>query len=232
MMTVFAPRPTVTVPVAGREARFPIARIFCVGRNYAAHAREMGSDPDREPPFFFTKDADAYAPDGAVIAYPPATRNFHHEVELVVAIGGQGFQVAAADAGALIFGYAVGLDMTRRDLQQQAKDAGRPWSTGKNFPQSAPLSAIRPVSDGAPLRRGAITLAVNGSPRQSADIGDMIWSVTETLAHLSRLYTLRPGDLVFTGTPEGVGAVVPGDVLEGAIEHVGSLRVTIGEALA
>jgi fumarylpyruvate hydrolase len=188
----------------------------------------MGQDPAREPPFFFAKDADAYAPDGATIPYPPATRDFHYEAELVVAIGADGAQVARSAAGALIFGYAVGLDMTRRDLQQAAKDAGRPWDTAKNFPASAPVSAIRPVAATGLMKRGAIALRVNGALRQSADIADMIWDVEDTLAHLSGLYRLRAGDLVFTGTPAGVGAVVPGDVLQADIERVGRLRVSIG----
>jgi len=229
--TVFSLRAPVVVPVLGSELGFPVGRIFCVGRNYAAHAREMGNDPDREPPFFFAKDADAYAPDGAVIPYPPATRNYHFELELVVAIGAEGFQVTTEQAAGLIFGYAVGLDMTRRDLQQAAKEQGRPWDTAKNFPRSAPLSAIRPVGQGGMLRSASITLAVNGATRQSADIADMIWSVEETLAQLSALYELHAGDLVFTGTPEGVGAVQQGDVLDGTIEGVGTLHVTVGAPL-
>ena len=231
MSTVFSLRAPVVVPVLGSELGFPVGRIFCVGRNYAAHAREMGNDPDREPPFFFAKDADAYAPDGAVIPYPPATRNYHFELELVVAIGAEGFQVTTEQAAGLIFGYAVGLDMTRRDLQQAAKEQGRPWDTAKNFTRSAPLSAIRPVGQGGMLRSASITLAVNGATRQSADIADMIWSVEETLAQLSALYELHAGDLVFTGTPEGVGAVQQGDVLDGAIEGVGTLHVTVGAPL-
>jgi fumarylpyruvate hydrolase len=232
MQTVFPPRPIAMVPVIGRDAAFPVGRIYCVGRNYAAHAREMGSDPDRDPPFFFTKDADAYVAADSVIAYPPATRNFHYEAELVVAIGATGFQLAAADTAALIFGYTVGLDMTRRDLQEQAKAGGRPWSTAKNFPQSAPLSPIRPVDGTGLLLRGAITLKANGALRQSADIADMIWNVAETLAHLSTLYRLHPGDLVFTGTPEGVGPVMPGDSLDAEIETVGRLHVTVGDPQA
>ena len=228
---MFSLRAPVVVPVLGSELGFPVGRIFCVGRNYAAHAREMGNDPDREPPFFFAKDADAYAPDGAVIPYPPATRNYHFELELVVAIGAEGFQVTTEQAAGLIFGYAVGLDMTRRDLQQAAKEQGRPWDTAKNFPRSAPLSAIRPVGQGGMLRSASITLAVNGATRQSADIADMIWSVEETLAQLSALDELHAGDLVFTGTPEGVGAVQQGDVLDGAIEGVGTLHVTVGAPL-
>jgi fumarylpyruvate hydrolase len=227
MTTIFAPRGPFRAPVEGTGDQFPIGRIFCVGRNYAAHAREMGSDPSREPPFFFAKDADAYAPDGAIIAYPPATRDYHHEVELVVAIGGTGADVALGQAPSLIFGYAVGLDMTRRDLQADAKAHGRPWSTAKNFPQSAPMGAITPVEHTGLLREGAIGLTVNGTTRQHADISDMIWSVDETIVALSRLYTLRPGDLIFTGTPEGVGAVVPGDTLAATIAGLSPLTVTI-----
>jgi fumarylpyruvate hydrolase len=230
MKMVFPARAAVTIPVAGSDAVFPVGRIFCVGQNYAAHAREMGSDPSRKPPFFFAKDADAYAPDGAVIAYPPVTRNFHHEVELVVAIGRPGFNVAPADAAGLIFGYAVGLDMTRRDLQADAKAAGQPWSTAKNFPHSAPMGAITPVEVTGVLHEAAISLSVNGVVRQSSDIGDMIWSVDETIAALSKLYRLQAGDLIFTGTPEGVGAVVAGDVLVGRVAGLPEVRVTIGAA--
>jgi fumarylpyruvate hydrolase len=229
MRTIFPPRAAVDAPVAGIEARFPVGRIFCVGRNYAAHAREMGSDPSREPPFFFAKDADAYAPNGAIIPYPLATQDFHHEVELVVAIGKSGLNVPAAEAASLVFGYAVGLDMTRRDLQGEAKKHGRPWSTGKNFPRSAPMGALHPVAETGVLRKAAMTLTVNGAPRQAGNIADMIWSVDETIAALSSLYRLQPGDLIFTGTPEGVGPVVPGDVLVASIDGLSTLSVTIGE---
>jgi fumarylpyruvate hydrolase len=232
MTMVFPARPAVTSPVAGMDAFFPVGRIFCVGQNYAAHAREMGSDPSRRPPFFFAKDSDAYAPDGAVIAYPSMTANFHHEVELVVAIGRAGSDVAPADAAALIFGYAVGLDMTRRDLQADAKAKGQPWSTAKNFPHSAPMGVITPVAQTGLLHEAAISLSVNGTIRQSSDIRDMIWSVDETIAALSKLYTLHPGDLIFTGTPEGVGAVVPGDVLVAEIAGLSGLNVTIGPPAA
>ncbi len=231
MTMIFPPRAIVTSPIVGTDDVFPIGRIFCVGQNYAAHAREMGSDPARKPPFFFAKDADAYVPDGAVIPYPPMTANFHHEVELVVAIGRAGFNVAPADAASLIFGYAVGLDMTRRDLQADAKAKGQPWSTAKNFPQSAPMGAITPVAASGVLHEAAIALSVNGVVRQSSDVRDVIWSVDETIAALSKLYPLKAGDLIFTGTPEGVGAVVPGDVLVGSIAGLGQLTVTIGPAL-
>lgn len=228
MPAIFPPRAPSLAPIAGTDETFPVGRIYCVGRNYAAHAREMGRDPDREPPFFFTKNADAYIASGATIAYPPATRNYHHEIELVVAIGAPGFQVSAANAGNLIFGYAVGLDMTRRDLQLVARDAGRPWSTGKDFPDSAPMAAIHPSAATGELHAGAIALIVNGKLRQSSDIGKLIWSVNETIAHLSTYYHLFPGDLIFTGTPEGVGAVEPGDVLVGTIAGLTDLTVTIG----
>jgi fumarylpyruvate hydrolase len=228
MSTIFPARPRPDAPVAGTAARFPVGRIFCVGRNYAAHAREMGSDPKAEPPFFFAKDADAYAPDGATIPYPSVTRDFHHEVELVVAIGKPGFTVSLADAASLIFGYAVGLDMTRRDLQTDAKNHGRPWSVAKNFPHSAPMGMIHPVTETGIMIRAPISLTVNGKTRQSSDIADMIWTVDETIVALTKLYRLQPGDLIYTGTPEGVGAVQSGDVLVGAIGGLGTLTITIG----
>lgn len=225
-MTIFPARAPITVPVMGIDERFPLNRIYCVGRNYAAHAREMGNDPDREPPFFFTKDADAYVPDGATIAYPQATSDYHHEVELVVAIGREGVNVSPTDALSLVYGYAVGFDMTRRDLQAAAKASGRPWSTAKNFPQSAPIGPIHPKV-GQDFARGAITLAVDGETRQSSDVAEMIWSVPETIAYLSTLYRLLPGDLIFTGTPEGVGPVLRGQVMTGAIETLGTLTIRI-----
>ena len=188
----------------------------------------MGADPSRKPPFFFAKDSDAYAPDGAVIAYPPATGNYHHEVELVVALGRAGSDVAPADAAGMIFGYAVGLDMTRRDLQADAKAKGQPWSTAKNFPHSAPMGVITPVAQTGVLHEAAIMLSVNGVLRQSGDIRDMIWSVDETIAALSKLYPLQAGDLIFTGTPEGVGAVVAGDAVVAQIAGLSPLSVTIG----
>ncbi len=225
---IFPPRPTISAPVAGTDERFPIGRIYCVGRNYAAHAREMGGSPEREPPFFFAKDADAYAPSGSTIPYPPETSNYHHEVELVVAIGGEGFRVSKDKALALVFGYAVGLDMTRRDLQQQAREQGRPWDTAKNVPLSAPMGAIHRRAEVGDLAGGEIRLEVNGQVRQSSDLDQMIWSVEETLAYLSRYYRLLPGDLVFTGTPEGVGAVEAGDVLKAVIAGLSPLSIVIG----
>ncbi|MEO1658948.1 MAG: fumarylacetoacetate hydrolase family protein [Pseudomonadota bacterium] len=229
MASVIEPAPTVGAPVDGDTARFPINRIYCVGRNYAAHAREMGKNPDRDPPFFFTKFADAYAPDGSVLPYPPHTDNYHHEIELVVAVGKAGRDIARSDAAAHVFGYATGLDMTRRDLQLDAREKGRPWDTGKNFPLSAPCTSIIPASRSGHLRTGAITLDVNGERRQEADLSELIWSVDEIIADLSRYYTLFPGDIIMTGTPAGVAAVQPGDVLLGRISGLPDLNVTIGE---
>ena len=223
-----APR-QATVPVAG-GGEFPVHRIYCVGRNYAEHAQEMGFS-GREPPFFFMKPADAVLPvaDGATgeMDYPPLTKNLHHEIELVVAIGTGGRDIAVQDAAKHIWGYAVGLDMTRRDLQGEMKKQGRPWCIGKGFEQSAPIGPIHPIASTGELTRGAITVAVNGQPRQKGDLSELIWSVNETIATLSQAWTLQPGDLVFTGTPAGVGAVVAGDVMEGAIEGLGTLRVAV-----
>jgi fumarylpyruvate hydrolase len=217
------------VPVAG-SGEFPVRRIYCVGRNYAEHAQEMGFS-GREPPFFFMKPADAVLPvaDGATgeMDYPPLTKNLHHEIELVVAIGTGGRDIAVEDAAKHIWGYAIGLDMTRRDLQGEMKKQGRPWSIGKGFDQSAPIGPIHPIAATGELTRGAITVAVNGQPRQKGDLSELIWSVNETIATLSQAWTLQPGDLVFTGTPAGVAAVVPGDVMEGAIEGLGTLRVAV-----
>ena len=225
---VFAPAAIPSVAVAGERRRFPVRRIFCVGRNYADHAREMGSDPVREPPFFFTKPADAVVDDGAAIPYPPETGNLHHEIELVVAIGRAGFKVAPADALGLVFGYAVGLDMTRRDLQNKAKDTGRPWDWGKAFDNSAPCAAIRPAAQIGHPAQGAITLDVNGTRRQAGDIGDLIWPVADVIAIVSHSMALKPGDLIYTGTPSGVGAVRQGARLDGRIAGVGTLSVSIG----
>jgi fumarylpyruvate hydrolase len=223
-----APR-QATVPVVG-GGEFPVRRIYCVGRNYAEHAQEMGFT-GREPPFFFLKPADAVLPvaDGATgeMAYPPLTKNLHHEIELVVAIGTGGRDIAVQDAARHIWGYAIGLDMTRRDLQGEMKKQGRPWCIGKGFDQSAPIGPIHPIAATGELTRGAITVAVNGQPRQKGDLSELIWSVNETIAALSQAWTLQPGDLVFTGTPAGVGAVVAGDVMEGAIEGLGTLRVAV-----
>jgi fumarylpyruvate hydrolase len=222
----FEPVPPVLAPTTTGES-FPVRRLFCIGRNYAAHAREMGKDPDREPPFFFTSWAESVVPDGSTIAYPQATSNYHHEVELVIAIGRSGRAVSEADALDLVYGYAVGLDMTRRDLQFVARDAGRPWDVAKNVEQSKPLGPIRPAAGFDPSS-GAITLTVNGVTRQTGDLADLIWSVPEVIAHLSGFYRLEPGDLIYTGTPAGVGPVAQGDVLVGAIDGLGTLTVTLG----
>ncbi|HEY7759211.1 MAG TPA: fumarylacetoacetate hydrolase family protein [Burkholderiales bacterium] len=216
-----------SIPVVGQKARFPVHRIYCVGRNYAAHAREMGKDPEKEPPFFFMKPADAVLPEGGEMHYPPGTANLHHEIELVVALHRGGFKIAAARALDHVYGYAVGLDMTRRDLQTQARDMGRPWDFGKAFDESAPISAIYPVASHGHRSAGAIALKVNGELRQSGDLQDMIWNVPDTIAFLSEYYRLQPGDLIFTGTPAGVGAVKQGDVLVGAVEGLTELRVKI-----
>jgi fumarylpyruvate hydrolase len=223
---VIPPPPQAVVPVAGGGV-FPIRRIFCVGRNYAAHSREMGGDPEREAPFFFTKPADAVVITGADCPYPSATHDLHHEMELVVAIGTGGADIAAADALSHVFGYAAGIDLTRRDLQAEAKKTGRPWDMAKGFDASAPIGAIAPASRIGHPARGRIALSVNGTPRQSADLADMIWSVPEIIAALSRLVRLAPGDLIFTGTPEGVAAVRAGDALAGEIEGVGTVATAI-----
>jgi fumarylpyruvate hydrolase len=219
------------VPVAGGQQQFPVRHVFCVGRNYAEHAKEMGGDAAKEPPFFFTKAADAIVPvvPPAVgrIAYPRATHNLHHELELVVAIGRGGANVAAADAQALVFGYAVGLDMTRRDLQNEMREKKRPWDIGKSFAQAAPIAPISPVAQTGILARGEVTLRVNGETRQHGDLSDMIWDVPHMIEFLSRLYRLEPGDLIFTGTPSGVGPVVAGDRLDGRIADLTPLSIEI-----
>ena len=231
MSLLFDPQPPTVVPVAGSDDAFPVRRVYCVGRNYAAHAREMGKDPDKEPPFFFLKPADAVVPGGGDIHYPPGTSNYHHEIELVVALSGGGRRIPVDQASGLIFGYAVGLDMTRRDLQFKARDAGRPWDFGKSFDQSAPIGPIHPAAAVGHLAAGAITLHVNGELRQQGDLADLIWSVPETISFLSDYYTLAPGDLIYTGTPAGVGAVVPGDRLTGRVDGLGELHVHILPAL-
>jgi fumarylpyruvate hydrolase len=218
------PPPRPVAPVEGETGDFPIRRIFCVGRNYAAHRREMGGD-DRDPPFFFTKPADAIVPPGRDPAYPQQTQNLHHEIELVVAIGEAGKNVAVADAISLIYGYAVGVDLTRRDLQNAAKDKGQPWDASKAFDDSAPISAIRRWT--GPPPQGRIALSVNGQIRQDATVADMIWNVPEIVAEASKLWTLAPGDLIYTGTPEGVGPLERGDRVEGEVEGVGQLAFTV-----
>lgn len=224
--TLFPPRPTPVVPVTG-AAGFPVGRIFCVGRNYAAHAAEMGHEVDREAPFYFTKSAHAVLLSGQDMPYPPRTNDLHHEMELVVAIGGQARDITIADALDIVVGYACGLDMTRRDLQAAAKDKRRPWDTGKDFDHAAiiaPLTLAAQVPDPGSL---PITLAVNGAVRQSAHLSDMIWSVAEIIADLSTLYTLLPGDLIMTGTPAGVGPVLRGDLMEGRIGDLAAVTARV-----
>ena len=229
MSFVFAPPATVSVPVVG-GSRFPVRRIYCVGRNYVEHAQEMGFT-GREPPFFFLKPADAVVPvadgDTGEIEYPSLTANLHHEIELVVAIGEGGSGIRAADALAHIWGYAIGLDMTRRDLQNDMKKQGRPWCIGKAFEQSAPIGPIHPAARTGEMTQGSIELTVNGATRQKADLKDLIWNVAETIEHLSAAWTLQPGDLIFTGTPAGVAAVVRGDLMEGRIAGLGALKVRV-----
>jgi fumarylpyruvate hydrolase len=222
---VLAPPAVAALPVAG-GGLFPVRRIFCVGRNYAEHAIEMGSDPTREPPFYFTKPADALVVNGADMPYPSMTKSLHHEMELVVAIGTGGTDIAQADALAHVWGYCAGLDMTRRDLQNEAKKTGRPWDMGKAFDHSAPMGPLVRAA-GIDPSRGKIELRVNGAVRQSSDLAKLIWSVPEVIANLSSLVRLEPGDLIMTGTPEGVAAVVKGDLLEGVVEGVGEVRTRI-----
>jgi len=224
---VFDPPEPAYVPVAGTDHKFPVRRVFCVGRNYAAHAREMGGDPNREPPFFFTKPADAVVIDGADTAYPASTSNLHHEMELVIAIGTGGAEIAPAQALDHVFGYAAGIDLTRRDLQDQAKETRRPWDMSKGFDHSAPIGEIRPVAQAGHPAAGRIVLTVNGEMRQQGDLADQIWPVPDIIAALSRLVRLAPGDLIFTGTPDGVGRIEKGDVLEGDIQGVGKVKTRI-----
>jgi fumarylpyruvate hydrolase len=223
---VIAPSPQAAVPVAG-GGLFPVRRVYCVGRNYADHAREMGHDPNAEPPFFFSKPADALVVGGADTPYPPETQDFHHEIELVAAIGKGGRNIAAADAFAYVWGYAAGIDMTRRDLQSWAKKAGKPWEVAKGFDRSGPIGTLVPAAGIPTPLTGAITLAVNGEVRQSGDIADMIWDLPHVIAELSRYFALYPGDVIFTGTPAGVSAVSRGDRLEGEIAGIGTVGTTI-----
>ena len=229
MSFVFAPAAPVAVPVAGSQDSFPVRRVYCVGRNYAAHAREMGFDPDREPPFFFCKPADAVVPvaDGATLSlpYPPETSNLHYEIELVAAIGKGGANIPVDDALAHVWGYAVGLDMTRRDLQMKMREAGRPWELGKAFDQSAPIGPLHPTQSVSGIEQAGIWLQVNGTDKQRSDIGKLIWSVAETIAYLSRYFRLEAGDLIYTGTPEGVGPVVRGDRSGGGVDGLGTISV-------
>ena len=233
MSFVITPMSIVGIPVAGSRDLFPVRRVYCVGRNYAAHAREMGFDPDREPPFFFCKpndDASVVPVEAGAIAtvpYPSQTQNYHFEAELVVAIGKSGRDVPAEKAAELIYGYAVGLDMTRRDLQIAAREKGRPWEVGKAFDHSAPIAPIRRIEDGGAITSGAITLEVDGKVKQKSDVSHLIWSVDEVIANLSTLFALEPGDLIFTGTPEGVGAVVAGQTLSVRVDGLEPLTVRI-----
>jgi fumarylpyruvate hydrolase len=228
----FAPSPVFSLPVQGTDARFPVNRIFCVGRNYHAHAIEMGRPVDKSTmqPFYFIKAASNLVESGSEVPYPCGTSNYHFEMELVVAIGAPGFRVKASDAASLIYGYAAGLDMTRRDLQLVARDQGRPWDLGKDFEKSAVCTPIVPQGNLGVLQSGAIALQVNGVSKQTADLSQLIWNIPELLADLSQYYHLQPGDLIYTGTPEGVGAVVTGDHITGQIDHVGSVELTIGAA--
>jgi fumarylpyruvate hydrolase len=219
--------PVPSVAIAGRKERFPVHRIYCVGRNYAAHAREMGKDPEKEPPFFFLKPADAILPGGGKMHYPPGTENLHHEIEMVVAIHREGRNIPAAKALEYVYGYTVGLDMTRRDLQFKARDMGRPWDFGKSFDESAPIGALHPVASHGHRSTGKIWLKVNDEMRQEADLADMIWNVPDTISFLSDYYLLKPGDLIYTGTPAGVGAVKKGDRMQGGVEGLGELAVTM-----
>ncbi|CAM3786712.1 fumarylacetoacetate hydrolase family protein [Paracidovorax anthurii] len=230
MSYVIPPASIASVPVAGTGDRFPVHRIYCVGRNYEEHAKEMGFT-GREPPFFFMKPADAILPvaqgETGRMPYPTLTANLHHEIELVVAIGRGGKRIAAADALQHIYGYAVGLDMTRRDLQSEMKKQGRPWCIGKGFEHSAPIGPITPLAQARDVEQAGIWLQVNGADRQRSTVAQLIWNIAETIEHLSAAWELQPGDLIFTGTPEGVAAVVRGDVLEGGVDGLGTLRVEI-----
>jgi fumarylpyruvate hydrolase len=230
---VITPQAIVGLPVVGSAQQFPVRRVYCVGRNYAAHAREMGFDPDREPPFFFCKPNDdkSVVPVAAgatvTLPYPSNTANYHFEIELVVAIGKGGRDIDSADAASHIFGYAVGLDMTRRDLQMRMREQGRPWEIGKAFDYSAPVGPVHPIAATGAIEQGAISLDVDGKVRQSSDVSHLIWSVSETIANLSTLFELQPGDLIFTGTPEGVGPVLRGETMVGKVEGLTPIHVHV-----
>ena len=226
MNYVFPPAPQVSVAVAGSDSRFPVRRVYCVGRNYADHAKEMGADT-REPPFFFSKPADALVPGGGDVPYPLATNNLQHEVELVVALAKGGANIPLDQALSCVFGYAVGFDLTKRDLQQRAKDKGHPWDMGKGFDQGGPVGAIQPVSAVGHPARGAVWLKVNGELRQNGDLEQMSWKVAEVIANLSLYVALAAGDLIFTGTPAGVSTIVRGDVIEGGVAGVGDLKIKL-----
>jgi fumarylpyruvate hydrolase len=219
--------PQSSVAKAGTDVRFPVRRIYCIGRNYAEHAREMGHDPNREAPFFFSKPADAIVASGAEIPWPPRTNNLHHEIELVVALAKGGENIGVEHALEHVFGYAVGIDLTRRDLQKEAKEKGRPWDTAKGFDHSAPISPLHGVDDIGHPQAGRIWLDVNGKNRQQGDLNELIWTVPESLAELSTLFRLEPGDLIYTGTPAGVGPVVAGDKLTGGIDGIDEIAISI-----
>lgn len=231
MSYVIAPQQPISLFVDGSEQRFPVRRVYCVGRNYAAHAREMGFDPDREPPFFFCKPSDAVVPVAAgqvlELAYPAETANYHYEIELVVAIGKGGRNIALEQANEHVWGYAVGLDMTRRDLQMTMREMGRPWEIGKAFDDSAPIGPMYPASRIGHLDTGAIWLQVGGVDKQRSDVDKLIWSVPETIAYLSRFFTLQPGDLIMSGTPEGVGPVVAGELMRGGVDGLGEIAARV-----
>ena len=228
---LFTPPAIQSLPIRGTTERFPINRIFCVGRNYHAHAVEMGKPVDKsaERPFYFTKSPQTLVPSGATVAYPPGTNNYHFEMELVLAVGKAGFRVSANQAHEVIYGYAAGLDMTRRDLQPVARDKGRPWDLGKDIEEGSVCSEIVPM-EGVVIESGAIALEVNGATKQSSDVDKLIWNIREIIADLSLFYHLQPGDLIYTGTPEGVGAVVSGDKITGRVEGVAEVALTVGSA--
>lgn len=224
---VLPPPAVPSVAVAGTDARFPVRRIICVGRNYAAHAREMGRDPDREPPFFFLKPADTVVGNGATVPYPPETSNFHYEIELIVAVGRGGVDIPVERALDHVYGYAVGIDLTRRDLQLQAREQGRPWDWGKGFDFSAPIAPLRRVEEVGHPKSGRIWLAVDGQVKQDSDIAKLTWPVPDIIASVSRSMELRPGDLIMTGTPEGVGLVKHGEVMTGGIDGLGEIKIAV-----
>ena len=226
---VISPAPQAAIAVAGSDKLFPVRRIWCVGRNYVEHIREMGQD-EREPPFFFAKPADAIVPDGGIVPYPPLTKDMHHEIEMVVALKSGGSNIKPEKALDCIWGYGVGIDLTRRDLQIASREVKRPWEIGKAFDASAPCGPLRPASEIGHPSQGRIALKVNGTIKQDGDLSQMIWNVPETIAKLSEMVALAPGDIIMTGTPAGVGALVPGDKIEAEIAGVGTLRVTIGPA--
>lgn len=227
---LFPPAPVSAVPIRGRSERIPIRRIFCVGRNYEAHAREMGVAVDRETPFYFTKAAEHYVASGSTVPYPPGTNNYHYEIELVVVMGAPAFRVASRHALDCVFGYACGLDMTRRDLQSAAKDQRRPWDLAKDVEHSAVLGEIAPAAEIGHPREGRIELQLNGETKQASDVSQLIHKVPDIIAHLSTFYHLQPGDVIYTGTPEGVGPVKPGDTIAGSIAGIGTIALTIGAA--